>query len=172
MEARRDGVFDARFCKHFICVNGMQQHSVLLLRLSHFVGVRLFWFCGARRDGVFFRVVHSVSDIENLRIDDTSILYHRSCYKTYTSRRNCGFCPSVASFTFWRRSAVLILWSFLSFLKVCFPQNIHSAMSVDVSSVCSFKKGTCDVSGLTAERLQNVKDATEGQNVVACHSRR
>jgi hypothetical protein len=24
----------------------------------------------------------------------------------------------------------------------------------------------------TAERLQNVKDATEGQNVVACHSRR
>jgi hypothetical protein len=38
-----------------------------------------------------FRVVHSVSDIENLRIDDTSMLYHRSCYKTYTSRRNCGF---------------------------------------------------------------------------------
>ena len=28
----------------------------------------------ARRDGVFFRVVHSVSDIENLRIDDTSML--------------------------------------------------------------------------------------------------
>jgi hypothetical protein len=45
----------------------------------------------ARRDGVFFRVVHSVSDIENLRIDDTSMLYHRSYYKTYTSRRNCGF---------------------------------------------------------------------------------
>jgi hypothetical protein len=45
----------------------------------------------ARRDGVFFRVVHSVSDIDNLRSDDTSMLYHRSCYKTYTSRRNCGF---------------------------------------------------------------------------------
>ena len=45
----------------------------------------------ARRDGVFFRVVHSVSDIENLRSDDTSMLYHRSCYETYTSRRNGGF---------------------------------------------------------------------------------
>lgn len=31
----------------------------------------------------FFRVVHSVSDIDNLRSDDTSM--------TYTSRRNCGF---------------------------------------------------------------------------------
>jgi hypothetical protein len=28
----------------------------------------------ARRDGVFFRVVRSVSDIENLKIDDTSML--------------------------------------------------------------------------------------------------
>jgi hypothetical protein len=37
------------------------------------------------------RVVHSISDIDNLRSDDTSMLYHRSCYKTYTSRRNCGF---------------------------------------------------------------------------------
>ena len=45
----------------------------------------------ARRDGVFFRVVHSVSDIDNLRSDDTSMLYHMSCYKTYASRRNCGF---------------------------------------------------------------------------------
>ena len=36
----------------------------------------------ARRDGVFFRVVHSVSDIENRRIDDTNMLYHMSCYKT------------------------------------------------------------------------------------------
>ena len=40
---------------------------------------------------MFFRVVHSVSDIDNLRSDDTSMLYHRSCYKTYTSRRNCSF---------------------------------------------------------------------------------
>ena len=40
---------------------------------------------------VFFRVVHSVSDIDNLRSDATGMLYHRSCYKTYTSRRNCGF---------------------------------------------------------------------------------
>jgi hypothetical protein len=31
-----------------------------------------------------------VSDIDNLKSDDTSMLYHRSCYKTYTSRRNCG----------------------------------------------------------------------------------
>jgi hypothetical protein len=33
----------------------------------------------ARRDRVFFRVVHSVSDIDNLRSDDTSMLYHKSC---------------------------------------------------------------------------------------------
>jgi hypothetical protein len=37
-----------------------------------------------------FRVVHSVSDIDNLRSDDISMLYPRTCYKTYTSRRNCG----------------------------------------------------------------------------------
>jgi hypothetical protein len=45
----------------------------------------------AMEAGVFFRVVHSVSDIDNLRSDGTSMLYHMSCYKTYTSRRNCGF---------------------------------------------------------------------------------
>jgi hypothetical protein len=45
----------------------------------------------ARRDGVFFRVVHSVSDINNLMSDDTRMLYHRSFYKTYKGRRNCGF---------------------------------------------------------------------------------
>ena len=45
----------------------------------------------AMEASVFFRVVHSVSDIDNLRSDDTSMLYHRSCYKMYTSRRNCGF---------------------------------------------------------------------------------
>ena len=45
----------------------------------------------AGSDGVFRRVVYPVSDIENRRIDDASMLYHRSCYKTYTSRRNCGF---------------------------------------------------------------------------------
>jgi hypothetical protein len=37
----------------------------------------------ARRDGVFFRVVRSVSDIEDLKIDDTSMLYHRSCTYRY-----------------------------------------------------------------------------------------
>jgi hypothetical protein len=45
----------------------------------------------AMEASVFFRVVHSVSGIDNLRSDDTSMLYHRSCYKTYTSRRNRGF---------------------------------------------------------------------------------
>ena len=33
----------------------------------------------AMEASVFFRVVHSVSDIDNLRSDDTSMLYHRSC---------------------------------------------------------------------------------------------
>ena len=45
----------------------------------------------AMEASVFFRVVHSVSDLDNLRSDDTSMLYHMSCYKMYTSRRNCVF---------------------------------------------------------------------------------
>jgi hypothetical protein len=78
---------------------------------------------------VFFRVVHSFSDIDNLRSDDTCMLHlsHFECV-----------------WQFW-------YWSFLSFLKVCFPQNMHSAMSIDMSSVCLFSKGTCDVSGLWSE---------------------
>jgi hypothetical protein len=64
---------------------------------------------------VFFRVLHSVSDIDNLRSDDKS-------------------------WQFW-------FWEFSVFFKSVF----HSAMSVDVSSVCSFNKGTCDVSGLWSE---------------------
>jgi hypothetical protein len=65
----------------------------LLIKMRNVSKNSLIEAMEARRDGVvFFRVVHSVSDIDNLRSDDTSMLYHRSCYKTYTSRRNCGFC--------------------------------------------------------------------------------
>ena len=106
----------------------------------------------ARRDGVCFRVVHSVSDIENLRIDDTSMLYHRSCYKTYTSRRNCGFFKVESN-----------------------EQTDDTSTDIALCIFCgkhTFKKDRKLHKIKTVERLQNVKDATEGQNVVACHSRR
>ena len=62
----------------------------LLIKMRNVSKNSLIEAMEARRDGVFFRVVHSVSDINNLMSDDTRMLYHRSCYKTYRSRRNCG----------------------------------------------------------------------------------
>ena len=51
----------------------------LLIKMRNVSKNSLIEAMEARRDGVFFRVVHSVSDIDNLRSDDTSMLYHRSC---------------------------------------------------------------------------------------------
>ena len=121
----------------------------------------------ARRDGVFFRVVHSVSDIENLRIDDTSMLYHRSCYKTYTSRRNCGFFKVELADSDHKPDT-----SQVPFLN---EQTDDTSTDIALCIFCgkqTFKKDRKLHKIKTAERLQNVKDATEGQNVVACHSPR
>jgi hypothetical protein len=120
-----------------------------------------------RRDGVFFRVVHSVSDIENLRSDDTSMLYHRSCYKTYTSRRNCGFFKVELAGSDHKPDT-----SHVPFLN---EQTDDTSTHIALCIFCgkqTFKKDRKLHKIKTAERLQNVKDATEGQYVVACHSRR
>jgi hypothetical protein len=119
----------------------------------------------ARRDGVFFRVVHSVSDIENLRIDDTSMLYHRYRYKTYTSRRNCGFFKVELAGSDHKPDT-----SQVSLLN---EQTDETFTDIALCIFCgkhTFKKDRKLHKIKTAERLQNVKDATEGQNVVACHS--
>ena len=115
----------------------------------------------------FFRVVHSVSDIDNLRSDDTSMLYHRSCYKTYTSRRNCGF--------FKIESAGSDHKADTSQVPLLNEQTDDTSTDIALCIFCgkqTFKKDRKLHKIKTAERLQNVKDATEGQNVVACHSRR
>ena len=71
--------------KCIICHDSTSELLIKMRNVSKHISME------AMEASVFFRVVHSVSDIDNLRSDDTSMLYHRSCYKTYTSRRNCGF---------------------------------------------------------------------------------
>jgi hypothetical protein len=113
----------------------------------------------ARRDGVFFRVVHSVSDIDNQRSDDTSMLYHRSCYKTYTSRRNCGF--------FKVESAGSDHKPDTSQVPLLNKQTDDTSTDIALCIFCGqqiFKKERKLNKIKTAERLQNVKDAAEGQN--------
>ena len=108
---------------------------------------------------VFFRVVHSVSDIDNLRSDDTSMLYHRSCYKTYTSRRNCGF--------FKVESAGSDHKPDTSQVPLLNKQTDDTSTDIALCIFCGkqiFKKERKLNKIKTAERLQNVKDAAEGQN--------
>jgi hypothetical protein len=115
----------------------------------------------------FFIVVHSVSDIENLRIDDTSMLYHRSCYETYTSKRNCGFFKVESAGSDYKPDT--------SQVPLLNDQTDDKSTDIALCIFCgkhTFKKDRKLHKIKTAERLQNVKDATEGQNVVACHSRR
>jgi hypothetical protein len=56
-------------------VNSMQQHSVLLLRLSHFEGVRLFWFCGvcSTLSPVFTNILPATHAVKGC--DTTSLLF-------------------------------------------------------------------------------------------------
>ena len=121
----------------------------------------------AGSDGVFRRVVHPVSDIENLRIDDTSMLYHRSCYKKYTSRRNCGFFKVETAGSDHKPET--------SHVPLLNEQTDDTSIDIALCIFCgkhTFKKDRKLHKIKTAKRLQNVKDATEGQNVVACHSRK
>ena len=113
----------------------------------------------ARRDGVFFRIVHSVSDIDHLRSDDTSMLYHRSCYKTYTSRRNCGFFKVESTGSDHKPDT--------SQVPLLNEQTDDTSTDIALCIFCgkqTFKKDRKLNKIKTAERLQIVKDAAEGQN--------
>jgi hypothetical protein len=48
----------------------------------------------ARKDDVYVRILQDVSSLDCSRCEDLKILYHRTCYKSYTSRRNCSYSMS------------------------------------------------------------------------------
>ena len=50
-----------------------------------------------RKDLVFSRVLTEVSSIDQLRSDEIKVVYHRSCYKSYTSKHNCSVFMSDSS---------------------------------------------------------------------------
>jgi hypothetical protein len=107
----------------------------------------------------FLRIVHSVSDIDNLRSDDTSMLYHRSCYKTYTSRRNCGFFKVTSAGSDHKPDT--------SQVPLLNEQTDDTSTDIALCIFCgkqTFKKDRKLHKIKTAERLQNVKDVAEGQN--------
>ena len=43
---------------------------------------------GAMKDHVYLSILHDASDLDQLHTDDYNLLYHHSCYKSYTSRHN------------------------------------------------------------------------------------
>ena len=48
----------------------------------------------ARKDDVYVRILQDVSSLDCIRCEDLKILYHRACYKSYTSRRKCSYSMS------------------------------------------------------------------------------
>jgi hypothetical protein len=48
----------------------------------------------ARKDDVYVRILQDVSSLDCIGCEDFKILYHRACYKSYTSRRNCSYSMS------------------------------------------------------------------------------
>jgi hypothetical protein len=46
------------------------------------------------KDDVYVRNLQDVSSLDCIRCEDLKILYHRACYKSYTSRRNCSYSMS------------------------------------------------------------------------------
>jgi hypothetical protein len=48
----------------------------------------------ARKDDVYVRILQDVSSLDCIRCEDLKILYHRACYKSYTSRRNRSYSMS------------------------------------------------------------------------------
>jgi hypothetical protein len=48
----------------------------------------------ARKDDVYVRILRDISSLDCIRCEDFKILYHRVCYKSYTSRRNCSYSMS------------------------------------------------------------------------------
>jgi hypothetical protein len=47
-----------------------------------------------KQDDVYVRILQDVSSLDCIRCEDLKILYHRACYKSYTSRRNCNYSMS------------------------------------------------------------------------------
>jgi hypothetical protein len=87
------------------------------------------------------------------------MLYHRSCYKTYTSRRNCGF--------FNVESAGSDHKADTSQVPLLNEQTDDTSTDIALCIFCgkqTFKKDRKLYKIKTAERLQNVKDVTEWQN--------
>jgi hypothetical protein len=60
----------------------------LLIKMRNVSKNSLIEATEGRRDGVIFRVVHSVSDIDNLRSDDTSMLVFRRALVLTSSRED------------------------------------------------------------------------------------
>lgn len=44
----------------------------------------------ARKDAVYWSILQEVSPIESLKSSDYRVVYHKNCYKKYTSRQNCS----------------------------------------------------------------------------------
>jgi hypothetical protein len=42
-----------------------------------------------RKDSVFEKVIQELTCLENVYSTDVKIVYHPSCYRSYTSKRNC-----------------------------------------------------------------------------------
>jgi hypothetical protein len=42
-----------------------------------------------RRDNIFERITEELSSVDGLLSPNVKVFYHRSCYKTYTSKHNC-----------------------------------------------------------------------------------
>jgi hypothetical protein len=90
----------------------------------------------ARKDDVYVIILQDVSSLDCICCEDLKMLYHRACYKSYTSRRNCSysmcilmilwsFLKTADSRRLFRRSFDSIFFSFLSFLNVFFSQRKH-----------------------------------------------
>jgi hypothetical protein len=48
----------------------------------------------ARKDDVYVIILQDVSSLDCICCEDLKMLYHRACYKSYTSRRNCSYSMS------------------------------------------------------------------------------
>ena len=42
-----------------------------------------------RKDSVFEKVIQELTCLKNVYTTDVKIVYHPSCYRSYTSKRNC-----------------------------------------------------------------------------------
>ena len=63
----------------------------------HYLSKFIMWLTSdnyARKDDVYVRMLQDVSSLDCIRCEDFEMLYHRVCYKSYTSMRNCSYSMS------------------------------------------------------------------------------